>query len=263
MYILKKIKKMRVVKIQMAIKNYECLNLPWDTDYFGIRSARVNLRGIVNYEGQKAIEDFCKNFSFITIYNFDNTIENNYWLGTRTNAFLVDVNIQFSKDLTYKPKFQDENSYTVNDLIRNEQIIEIAKKSFNYSRFFNDPNLLQTKAESIYLKWTESAFEKKDKYFVISKRDDNIAGYILFKIIEDTSVIELIAVDEKYQGQSVGKSLILTMEAFVLGQGIKNIKVGTQVNNVQATRFYNAMGFKYETCSSIYHLWDGSRENIE
>lgn len=171
------------------------------------------------------------------------------------NAFLADMNIQFIKVLEDKPDYQDEKTYVVNSLSRNVQILDIAKKSFNYSRFFNDPMLPQEQANNIYLHWTECAFGQENKYVVISEREGNVAGYILFSFNEDSSVIELIAVDEKYQGQRVGKSLIHTMESFVIDQGIKKNKVGTQVNNILAAQFYNVMGFKYVSCGSMYHLW--------
>lgn len=239
----------------MSSKNYECKSLQWDTDYFGVSCARVNLNGIVDEQGQEEIIEFSKDYDFVTISNLDNIKENNHWIGNRTNAFIADMNIQFLKILADKPDYQDEKTYVVNSLSRNEQIVDIARKSFNYSRFFNDPNLPIEQAENIYLYWTECAFNQGNKYFIISEREGNVAGYILFSFNVDDSTIELIAVDEKYQGQKVGKSLIHKMESFVIDQGIRKIKVGTQVNNISATQFYAKMGFKYVSCGSIYHLW--------
>lgn len=244
-----------VICNKIVNKNFECKPLQWDTDYFGVSSARVNLSGIIYENGQEEIIEFCKNYDFVTISNLDNIKENNHWIGNKTNAFLVDMNIQFLKVLADKTDNQGENTYVVNNLSRNEQILDIAKKSFNYSRFFNDPKLPKEQAKNIYLHWTECSFEQENKYFVVSEREGNVAGYILYFFNGDSSVIELIAVDEKYQGQGVGKSLIHTMQSSVIDQGIKKIKVGTQVNNISAAQFYNAMGFKYVSCGSLYHLW--------
>jgi len=244
-----------MVRKLMLKSNYECKPLQWDTDYFGVSSARVNINGVVDEQNQEEIIKFCKDHDFVTISNLNNIKENNYWIGNRTKAFLADMNIQFIKTLVDKPNYQDEKIYVVNCLSRSKQIIDIARKSFNCSRFFNDPNLPIEQAKNIYLHWTECAFEQENKYFVISEIEGNVAGYILFSFNGDSSVIELIAVDEKYQGQRVGKSLIHKMESFVIEQGIKKIKVGTQVNNISAAQFYTKMGFKYVSCSSMYHLW--------
>lgn len=238
--------------------NYDCYFLNWDTDYFGINSARVNLTGSIDDEGQEKIIDFCKGYEFVTITNINNVKENNHWIGTRTDAFLADMNIQFMKVLEDKLGYQDDKTYVVNTLSRNEQIVQIARGSFQYSRFFNDPRLPEKQAKNIYLHWTECAFGQENKYFVISEREGRVAGYILFSINEDSSVIELIAVDEKYQAQGVGKSLIQTLELFVRDKRINKIKVGTQVDNISAAQFYSNMGFTYLSCRSVYHLWMGN-----
>lgn len=235
--------------------NYNCKKLDWDTDYFGVSSARVDLHGKISINAKSDILDFCKNYKFITIFNKNNINENNLWICTKTNAFLTDMNIQFFKKIVDKPNCLNQETYVVSNLSRNKQIINIAKDAFNYSRFFNDKKLPLEQRTKIYLHWTECAFENDNKYFAISKVDGIIAGYILFSIKEDSSVIELIAVDEKYQGRRVGKSLIHRMESFVISRGITNITVGTQVNNISAMRFYSSMGFKYISCSSMYHLW--------
>ena len=235
--------------------NFECIPLKWDTDYFGIQSARVNLTDIVDEVEQNQIFEFMKGFEFVTILNMNNASENNYWVGNRTNAFLADMNIQFVKVLENKPSFQDENTYVLNHQGRSDEIIDLSRCAFKYSRFFNDPKLPQVQAKNIYLYWTECAFNRDDKYFVVAKREEHVAGYILFSIHEHNSVIELIAVDKKYQGQGVGTSLIYKMESFVMDKGIKKIKVGTQVDNISAIGFYHAVGFQYVNCGSVYHLW--------
>lgn len=244
-----------MVKKQVSSLNYECKPLQWDTDYFGVRSARVNLYGSVNESGQEDIIKYCRQYDFITIANFNNIAENNHWIGAKTNAFLVDVNIQFLKVIIDKTDYQKENIYVLNNYPRTEQIVNIASKSFQFSRFFNDPRLPEMQAKNIYSHWTQCAFEQENKYFVVCKKKGNIAGYILFSINENGSMIELIAVDGKYHGLGVGKSMIQAMGSFVIDHGINKIKVGTQVNNTSAAQFYSKLGFTYISCGSVYHLW--------
>ncbi len=240
----------------MSENNYECKFLEWDTEYFGVKSARVNLLGDVDERGQEDILSFCKNYDFVTIANFENRNENNLWIGEKTAAFLTDVNIQFVKELHSLEKHSDDNTNVTNNLPPNEEILKIAKKSFKYSRFYNDPNLSESKSQNVYLHWTEGAFQKDSKYFVICEREDNIAGFLLFSSEETFVTVELIAVDEAYQGQGVGKALIKAMESFVLDKDINKIKVGTQMNNIPAVQFYSKMGFTYVNCGSIYHIWN-------
>lgn len=254
---------LNVEKISLQGTNFDCVPLTWDTDYFGVKSARVNLSGVISENDQILIKKFSENYEFVTIFNKNNMRENNNWVGTKTNAFLVDLNIQFSKNIEFCTNQPDENTYVLNRIAPEEQIIKIARDAFQHSRFFNDTRLPKIKAANIYLHWTECAFGLDNKYFAICKRDNQIAGFILFSITEDvrTGVIELIAVDEKFRGQSVGKSLIQRMELFCFEKSIININVGTQVDNISAIQFYNATGFRYVGCNSVYHLWSSSINN--
>jgi ribosomal protein S18 acetylase RimI-like enzyme len=236
---------------------FECFPLEWDSDYFGLESARVVLKGIVNEEEQDRIIKYCKRFEFVTITNIGNCKENNHWIGKNTNAFLTDMNIQFIKSIDREPDFKDKFTKIHNSYYRDERVINIAQSAFQYSRFFNDPALPEVQAQNIYLHWTRCAFEKADKYFVIANRNDEVTGYILFSLEKSKSIatIELIAVDKKFRGQRVGKSLISQMESFAYNNGIKAIRVGTQIDNANAAQFYTCCGFKYINCSSVYHLW--------
>ena len=239
----------------MSEKKYECKHLQWDTDYFGINSARISLQEPVDEKAQNEIISFCNGYEFITISNNGNLQENNEWIGKRTNAFLADVNIQFSKELATSSSYQDKATYVVNNYPHNERVANIASNSFQYSRFYNDPLLPQQLAKNIYVHWTQSSFSQENKYFILCEKESKIAGYMIFSIRENIASVELIAVDKDYQRQGVGKSLINKLEEFALNKGVKALKVGTQVNNISAIQFYTRTGFKYVGCGSIYHLW--------
>lgn len=240
----------------MKSKQYELIPLKWDSEYFGIKSARIKLNGVINQQEQDEIIEICNRFRFVTISNNNNNEENNHWLGSRTISFLSDVNIQFIKLLVERPVFIDENTNIKNYLSIDKKIISIARNSFKYSRFFNDPNIQKDKAKNIYVEWTKSSFKLKNKYFAISKRNNMTIGYCLFTFEGDTINIELIAVDKSYQGQRVGKSLINSVESFSFDHGFKKIKVGTQLNNFSAIQFYINLGFNLMSHTSTYHLWN-------
>ncbi|MEA5017697.1 MAG: GNAT family N-acetyltransferase [Erysipelotrichaceae bacterium] len=239
----------------MSSKNYELKPLQWDTDYFGVSSARVNLYGIVSEKEQEEIVNFCKEYEFLTICNIDNVIENNHWISKKTDAFLVDVNLQYQKRIESNFRFISPDTYIANCLSKNNRISDIAINTFKHSRFFNDPFLPKYQTSNIYHHWTESAFNNKKKYFIIHEKAGLITGFILFSLSNSNSIIELIAVDEKYQGQGIGKKLINTLESYTANMRLKHIDVGTQSSNTTAVLFYQKMGFMYVGCRSIYHLW--------
>ncbi|MHC8514311.1 GNAT family N-acetyltransferase [Sporosarcina sp. ITBMC105] len=237
-------------------ENFDFKSLVWDTNYFGIESAKLSLNGIINDSSKIKLNELMKEFNFITIANFNNLNENNIWLGTLKDVFIADINIQFDKKINQKPIEVHPNTEIYNFYNENVKVKKIAEKSFEYSRFTNDPHLPQEKARKIYLHWTNSAFENENKYFIVTKREMEIAGYLLFSVIKDTAIIELIAVDEKFRGSQVGKSLMFKLEEYVFRNKISNIHVGTQMNNITAVNFYSKLGYKYKSCTSVYHKWN-------
>jgi ribosomal protein S18 acetylase RimI-like enzyme len=242
-------------------ETFEAYPLDWDTKYFGVRSAKVVLKDSVSEAEQDKILNYCSRFDFVTINNLGNNKENNIWLGKKTKAFLTDMNIQFIKRINKQSKILDEFTNVYNSFPINEDVLKISQDAFLYSRFFNDPYLPKEKAQNIYVHWTNCAFENSEKYFVITEITNKVVGYLLFSInIKQSFVtIELIAVDKTFRGQNIGKLLIAGLEFFAYEKGIKLIKVGTQTDNVSAVRFYNACGFQYASCNSIYHYWPNKK----
>ncbi len=236
-------------------KQYEGFQLDWDTEYFGIPAARVNLNGIVDSEGQREISDFCKEFQFVTLWNFNNINENNIWLGENTNAFLADVNIQFCIDTAPEYASCDQEIRVNNHFLPDTQIVKIAREAFRYSRFFNDRKLNQAKAREIYACWVESSFQREEKYYAVCEKDGKVVGFYIFAIHEDRGVLELSAVDVEYQRQRIARRIVETIMSFLVERGIFKVQVGVQSSNFPIIRLYSSMGFKPICCSSVYHLW--------
>lgn len=229
-----------------------------DTRYFGISSAKVILKKpLTPIEKQNELFEFLKYFDFIVITNMGNDPFNNHLLGKRTNAFQTDINIRFRKKVT-ENRITDDPSITIADQFpKNDQIVRIAESAFTYSRFLNDPNLPREKALLIYGDIVSNAFGKPDKYFLVSYETGIVTGFILFSNdkISLTSTIELIAVNNDFTRQGIGRALINAMEQHISELGQTSIIVGTQLNNISAVNFYFSLGFKYQECNSIYHYW--------
>lgn len=246
-------------------KSFEAYESTWDTDYFGVSSAKVILKDSILDDESDALMDFVAIFDFVTITNLDNNKLNNYWLGKNMGIYLADINVQFVKDLS-EGCIESETPAEVFESYRHDdRVLRIARHAFKYSRFFNDPNLPRDKAKGIYAHWAENAFGKSGRYYAIAKNKGEINGFILFSINTDASVgtIELLVVDEEHRGVRAGKSLIAGMESFMNQKGIENIKVGTQADNSSAIRFYNSCGFNQKTCNSIYHYWPKISSKIQ
>lgn len=237
-----------------------------DTNYFGVSVAKTILKKpCTTKDKQDRLLDFINNFSFNVIINKTNNSANNLWIGERTNAFLLDVNVQFKKKAHFSDKIGLEQIYVFDCLHYDNQIVTIAENEFLISRFQNDPYLPKEKAKNIYKDIVINAFEKKNRYFVISKNNSVTTGFILFSLdnINSTSRIDLIGVSKSFQGIGLGKLLIKAFENYSYYNDVKDIYIGTQIDNFHAVKAYLSYGFKIFECNTIFHYWPLKNRNIE
>lgn len=230
--------------------------LSWDSDYFGIKCAKVILKKELSTTDWKNVKEFSEKYDFLTIVNKGNIPSNNFQIGNTANIFLSDVNVQLSKKVV--AEVIDEIIEIHESLMFDSNICKLAENGFRYSRFYNDPHLNTHKSRNIYLQWVLNAFEKKGKFFVTIKRERVVVGFILFSINPDSTTcatIELIAVDSAYKGMQIGTRLIKGMENFLQEKNIKTVNVGTQADNLPAINFYQSCGFRSIECNSVYHYW--------
>lgn len=240
----------------------ELITLDWDTDFFGVKSGKVLLRSTLSEDEKFKLLEFIDSNQFTTIVNKEGNHHNDQWIGEFTSAYLIDTNVQFSKTISDQ-KFDNINQINQikyisvkNDQKKSKRIMNIAKKSFNLSRFYSDPKIDNSLANKLYENWVENSFNKKEKYFITYTLNDEIVGFLLFVVKRETAIIELIAVDEVARGIGIGKQLLLYLDLFLNENNINNVQVGTQIGNIPAIRFYLDNSFIIETTSSIYHLWN-------
>lgn len=231
----------------MLKNNIEFIDLEWDTNYFGIKCGRINLYDKI--DNLSIINKFIDQNRFVTIVNYNNDDVNNYTIQNIDKCFLSDVNVLFQKKVNDIIETFD-NIIIQNNVEINNDLLDIASNRFIYSRFINDKRLCSRKSKRIYFNWLKDSFNKEDKYICY---DDKNNGFLLFSFDENEATIELIATNSLIKG--LGSNLIKSMEKFCFYKGIKIIKVGTQLNNIIAQRFYMKNNFIIKQYNSIYHVW--------
>lgn len=228
--------------------------LKWDTEFFGVKSAKAVLHQPLTLNDWNGLKTKFTDYEFISIVNINSEPINSQLIGKDTKAFVADVNVQFEKKIV-EPQEILRNILICNSLKSDEQILEIA--DFQFSKFTEDPELAKRGGNQIYKHWLMNAFEQKDKFFVLSKDElGNTDGFLLFSYSDSTCVIELIAVSKNDVKKGLGTKLFKALEYEAYKNEIFNIKVGTQVRNLGAINFYNKVGCKQVESHQVYHLWN-------
>ena len=227
--------------------------LSWDTEFFGISCAKAILYQPLSGEQWSGLSAQFGEYQFVTIENRNSDPVNAQHIGKETAAFLADVNIQFTK----KPvKTSDCNCHVeiCQSMEKNDKILE--QSEFIFSRFTEDPDLVQRGGAEIYKKWLENSFDKENKYFAVAKEDEMLLGYLLYSYFEDTCTVELISVAGQSRKSGIGTKLFQAVEREAYEHGCTRICVGTQLRNTDAINFYHKCGCKQVGCHQVYHLWN-------
>ena len=258
----------QVRKEEMKMNKLHYKFLEWDTNYFGINSGRVTLDETIGSKEWNIVSKVLKKNEFNVIDNVNNDSINNLYISKLSGAFVTDINFQFTKEIKVAIKHANKFDIAIQNKLRvNNEILEISKNSYKHSRFFNDPYLNKAKAKNVYGQWVQSAFLDENKYFINCYIDSKVAGYILFSLDckTNTAIIELISVKEGMQNGFIGKEMMIYLEKYIYDnhKDIKDIRVGTQSNNINAINFYVRNGFRVKEIRSVYHYWPNKDMEFE
>lgn len=229
--------------------------LDWDSRFFGYKIAKVtldhNAHAILDQLfKQMADEKYCLTYFFTP----PNEKEINSYIKTKGGE-LVD-----QKTVYFKPT---EKHYNFSHEIVEYKEIEATKKlkelilqAGEFSRFRVDKKFTNNEYEKLYLEWLKKSLNNSiaQKNFVIIK-DNEIKGITTLGTKDSNADIGLVAVDEKYRGQSMGYDLIRYADTIAYEMGFNNIQVVTQLQNTGACRLYEKCKFSIKNITNIYHLW--------
>lgn len=230
-----------------------CRRLDWDSDYFGLRCSRMELNVTVGRQALLHALEEAKGEDFLCIADHSSELQNARLIGELTAAYPADLLIQLGKPLSKPaagtaPLTPDRCPYS-------GKLVDMANRIFRDSRFVRDSEFAARGGAFVYGEWVKNAFERPGKFFLTESSSETAAGFVLFRISEDTLVIELFGVDDGRRNCGIGRRLWAAVEEQARAQGCSSIRVGTQLTNTAAMNFYIAMGCFISQTTQIYHLW--------
>lgn len=132
-------------------------------------------------------------------------------------------------------------------------VVSLARRSFVFSRFHQDPLIPKSVADEIKAQWAGNFFkgERGDR-MVVAVSNGTIAGFALLASGDGPSVvIDLIAVDEGCRRRGIAARMI----EFVASQDCPNrVVVGTQVANLPSVCLYEKLGFRLTEAQYVFHF---------
>lgn len=174
----------------------------------------------------------------------------------RAGFGVVDTGVTFSWAGELQEKLADID-IGLAGAANHEAVAEIAERCFRWSRFHLDPHIPLELANLIKRRWIENYCQRRrGESLYVAQIDGNVAGFLA--VLKSSrgnqlvAAIDLIGVDQAYQGCGVGSALIRRFIADWKGH-VDELIVGTQIANIQSMRFYERNGFRVTDSSYVFH----------
>lgn len=240
-----------------------CELLPWDTEFFGRRIARVCGTALTT-ELAVQIDDWSR----------DNRVEALYFLSRaddpavirtaeRHGFGLVDVRVTFEYTAG-RSNCPDRSAGAEGILIRPFQpedllaLQAMARSGHRDTRFFSDPHFSPQRAEDFYSTWiTLESQGRAQMVFVAAGVPNQPVGYISCHLSKGCAEaqIGLVGVIPAVRGRGIGRTLVLAAVDWCQSQGAQMVTVVTQGRNRDAQRLYQRCGFLTRDLQFWYHKW--------
>lgn len=118
-------------------------------------------------------------------------------------------------------------------LVRLDQIAQVAR----LDRMAFAPRWVYTERELAHMLVTGSRLTAA---FV----EDTLVGYASVQILDDVGHISRLAVHPRWQGQGIGRQLLLEGMHYLQRAGVSRMSLNTQVENTRAVRLYESLHFR-------------------
>lgn len=166
---------------------------------------------------------------------------------------LVDTNISFGKPLSSSQRMIGNCDIRLATPDDDKQTVELARRSFKYSRFHLDNFFSKEVANNIKAQWVHSFFSgKRGDTLIVALVDKTVVGFLqIIQKKERTLIIDLIAVDSNFRGKGIAKDMIIYSQIHF--RNMDYIRVGTQLANKPSISLYENLCFRFIEANYVFH----------
>lgn len=241
----------------MKNNQYYYSQLAFDTKLFGYSVARI--KSNIPSENLPMLMTELKQKNFRLAYWSVDPKNEASKVGARcNNGFLADNQITYKINLSryYQEKIDHQHLYSYLNKPLNRQLLSLSLQSGFYSRYRQDKKFARNEFRKLYTAWMKRSLSGEIAEDIIVYVDNDIEkGFITLEKKDNYGRIGLIVVDKKYRGKSVGKLLVNAAFEKFKEIGITEVKVTTQKKNIIACKFYEKIGFSFDSVQNTYHFW--------
>jgi dTDP-4-amino-4,6-dideoxy-D-galactose acyltransferase len=235
-----------------------CERLAWDSDFFGLRIARVAGESLPA-DVVPRVKAYCAAERIDCVYFLADAADAAASAAAQAGGFrFVDVRVTLERSTKGLAKMEarDVRRFRLED---GPALRAIAAVSHRDSRFYADSHFPSAACDRLYETWIERSYSGWAQAVLVAEAGGGAAGYITCHVKEGgAGSIGLVAVAAEHRGKGLGRQLIEAALQYFRGEGVERVSVVTQGRNIESQRLYQRCGFLTAGVQVWYHYWSHS-----
>ena len=240
-----------------------CELLPWDTEFFRCRIARV-CGDTLKEEQALQIDDWSRSHRIRGLYFLSRADDPATIQTAEKHGFgLVDIRVTFERVVmnSHDPARPDPPAGASIRPVQPDDLPGLqamARTGHRETLFFSDSHFPRQRVEDLYSTWiTLESQGRAQTVLVVASATNQPLGYVSchLDLARREGPIGLAGVSPEVRGRGMGKNLVLAATDWFRAQGAHGVTVVTQGNNRAAQRLYQQCGFLNRDLQLWYHKW--------
>jgi dTDP-4-amino-4,6-dideoxy-D-galactose acyltransferase len=231
--------------------------LPWDSEHFGQRIARV-LPSTLSTEEIQRLDAWCQEQRIDCLYFLSSDTGGPTLWSAQSHGFrLVDLRVTLLAKLDglALPSFQSE-TISLASAADIPNLRSIATHNHLDSRFYADPHFERLKCDELYAIWIEKSVKDPNQRVFTYKPEGKALGYVsTYKDESGNGFIGLVGIAKACQGQGIGTQLTNHCLRVLQAEGCTQVEIVTQGRNTRAIQLYEKCGFRLKSIQTWFHKW--------
>lgn len=229
--------------------------LKWDSTFWNIDVYEIS-NDEETLENKLYLKELNKNSLFVVqALTFDHDINGIEKLENEGFRF-VESKINLTK------KIEEKTDTYIDNQIRFVDIVDLQRQKNKFYSLYGKVSRFsffeKNKVNKFYYTWAAKSIEGKlDDNCLGYYNDDNLQGFITYKIANNKLIIGLLGVFPEYQGNKISDQLLNSVYNIAFMNNCDEILVATQGKNIRALNKYIKNNFIIESIQHWYYLKGG------
>ncbi|MCH9649401.1 MAG: GNAT family N-acetyltransferase [Deltaproteobacteria bacterium] len=233
--------------------------LPWDSEHFGCRIARVVPKRLTHSISQEITDQAEKEGVDCLYLLADASDRETIRWAERMRFRLVDIRLNLEAETGAAPPTTRSLAADIPIRLAVQEDLpglqELSQNAFRDSRFYRDPQFPDALCDRLYERWIENLLTSPSAFVFVSGAPGQPQGYTACRLRDGIGEIDLLSVAPDAKTRGLGRALLEAALRRFAESGADRILSVTQGQNLKAQRVAMRAGIFPVDVQVWYHRW--------